>query len=128
MAWQADAKVWTTHLIHFQDYQQRWKQRGFMSAWRYFLQQEGAIARLASLPQGERAMTNFLHLADLLHEEYRQRPGMRQLDEWFSQQRLSPQESENAELRLESDENLIKIMTIHQSKGLEFPIVFVPML
>ncbi|MDO8418380.1 MAG: exodeoxyribonuclease V subunit beta [Agitococcus sp.] len=128
LAWQADAKAWTTHLIHFQDYQQRWKQRGFMSAWRYFLQQEGAIARLASLPQGERAMTNFLHLADLLHEEYRQRPGMRQLDEWFSQQRLAPQESENAELRLESDENLIKIMTIHQSKGLEFPIVFVPML
>ncbi len=126
--WQADAKTWTQHLIHFQDYQQRWKQRGFMSAWRYFLQQEGAIARLASLPQGERVMTNFLHLADLLHEEYRQRPGMRQLGEWFSQQRLAPQDSDGAELRLESDENLIKIMTIHQSKGLEFPIVFVPML
>ncbi len=126
--WQADAKVWTSHLIHFQDYQQRWKQRGFMSAWRYFLHQEGVITRLASLPQGERVMTNFLHLADLLHEEYRQRPGMRQLSEWFSQQRLAPQDSANAELRLESDENLIKVMTIHQSKGLEFPIVFVPML
>jgi len=126
--WQADAKVWTSHLIHFQDYQQRWKQRGFMSAWRYFLHQEGVITRLVSLPQGERVITNFLHLADLLHEEYRQRPGMRQLSEWFSQQRLAPQDSANAELRLESDENLIKIMTIHQSKGLEFPIVFVPML
>ncbi|MBK9186435.1 MAG: hypothetical protein IPM78_09255 [Moraxellaceae bacterium] len=45
---------------------------------------------------------------------------MRQLCEWFVQQRITPQESENAGLRLESDENLIKIITIHQSKGLGF--------
>ncbi len=126
--WQADAKAWTAHLIRFQDYHKRWQQRGFMVAWRYFLQQEAAIARLANLPQGERIITNFLHLADLLHEEYRQRAGVRQLCEWFNQQRLEPKDSENAELRLESDENLVKIMTIHQSKGLEFPIVFVPSL
>jgi exodeoxyribonuclease V beta subunit len=126
--WQADANAWTTQLIRFQDYHKRWQQRGFMVAWRYFLQQEGAIARLANLPQGERIITNFLHLADLLHEEYRQRAGIRQLCEWFSQQRLQPQDSENAELRLESDENLVKIMTIHQSKGLEFPVVFLPSL
>lgn len=128
LAWQKNTKLWTEHLIRFQQYHKTWQQKGFMVAWREFLQQEGAAARLAHLPQGERILTNFLHLADLLHEEYRQRLGMHQLCEWFVQQCLAPQESQNAELRLESDENLIKIITIHQSKGLEFPIVFAPML
>ena len=128
LAWQKNTKIWTQHLIRFQNYHKTWQQKGFIVAWREFLQQEGAAARIAHLPHGERILTNFLHLADLLHEEYRQRLGMRQLCEWFVQQRITPQESENAELRLESDENLIKIITIHQSKGLEFPVVFVPML
>ena len=128
MAWQADTKEWTKRLVRFQAYHQLWQQRGFIVAWRDFLAQEQVIPRLAHLPQGERVMTNFLHLADLLHEEYRQRVGMHQLCDWFAAQRQEPQESENAELRLESDENLVKIMTIHQSKGLEFPIVFVPSL
>ncbi|HNP01783.1 MAG TPA: 3'-5' exonuclease, partial [Agitococcus sp.] len=128
VTWQANAKLWTQHLIRFQNYHKLWQQKGFIVAWREFLQQEGAIARLAQLPQGERILTNFLHLADLLHEEYRQRAGMRQLSDWFLQQRLEPKNSVNGELRLESDENLIRIITIHQSKGLEYPIVFVPTL
>ncbi|MFO1391762.1 MAG: exodeoxyribonuclease V subunit beta [Agitococcus sp.] len=128
LTWQQDTKIWTQHLQRFYQYHQTWQQKGFIVAWRDFLQKEQAAQRIAKLPQGERILTNFLHLADLLHEEYRQRLGMHQLYEWFLQQRLEPQQTENAELRLESDENLIKIMTIHQSKGLEFPIVFVPML
>ena len=128
LTWQQDTKIWTQHLQRFYQYHQTWQQKGFMVAWRDFLQKEQAAQRIAQLPQGERILTNFLHLADLLHEEYRQRLGMHQLYEWFLQQRLEPQQTENAELRLESDENLVKIMTIHQSKGLEFPIVFVPML
>jgi exodeoxyribonuclease V beta subunit len=126
--WQADTKAWTERLVRFQDYYQLWQQRGFIVAWRDFLYQENVISRLAHLAQGERIITNFLHLADLLHEEYRQRVGMHQLCDWLGAQRQAPQDSENAELRLESDENLVKIMTIHQSKGLEFPIVFVPSL
>jgi exodeoxyribonuclease V beta subunit len=128
LVWQKDTKIWSKHLQRFYQYHQTWQQKGFMVAWREFLQQEEVTQRLAQLPQGERILTNFLHLADLLHEEYRQRLGIHQLYEWFLQQRTQTQQSENAELRLESDENLIKIMTIHQSKGLEFPIVFVPML
>lgn len=126
--WQGDTKAWTECLMRFQYYHQLWQQRGFMVAWRDFLYQEKVIPRLAHLAQGERIITNLLHLADLLHEEYRQRAGMHQLCDWLDGQRQTPQDSENAELRLESDENLVKIMTIHQSKGLEFPVVFVPSL
>ncbi|PTQ90963.1 exodeoxyribonuclease V subunit beta [Agitococcus lubricus] len=128
LVWQEDARQWTQQLMRFQHYHKLWQQKGFMVAWRDFLQQEQAIARISHLPQGERILTNLLHLADLLHEEYRQRSGMRQLSDWFNQQRRQTTDSEAAELRLESDENLVKITTIHQSKGLEYPIVFIPSL
>jgi exodeoxyribonuclease V beta subunit len=39
---------------------------------------------------------------------------------------LSGQAGEEQILRLESDEQLVKVVTIHKSKGLEYPLVFLP--
>ena len=85
-------------------------------------------ANLLRYPDGPRRLTNYLHLSDLLHEaETRSRPSRHGLVEWFRQSRSDSRPSdETAQLRLESDENLVKIVTVHRAKGLEFPIVFCP--
>ena len=124
LAWQNDTAGWTQQLQRFQDLHQTWQKRGFMVAWREYLHQDGVIAGIAERPAGERILTNLMHLAELLHEESRQRDGVHHLCEWLALQRVQPQDSSNAELRLESDENLVRILTIHASKGLEYRHVF----
>ncbi|MCG8613338.1 MAG: exodeoxyribonuclease V subunit beta [Pseudomonadales bacterium] len=76
--------------------------------------------------QHERALTNMLHLAEKLQEASRKYRQPQQLFKWYRDQCLNPDATEEAQLRLESDANLIRIVTMHSSKGLEYPIVFVP--
>ena len=96
---------------------------------RVFLESEGVRARLLSLPGGERSITNLLHCVELLHAEASaSHLGVDSLCTWFSEQVTTPPEGEEHQIRLESDEKAVKILTIHVSKGLEFPIVFCPFL
>jgi exodeoxyribonuclease V beta subunit len=84
--------------------------------------------RLLSLPGGERRLTNVLHLAEVLHgEEMRRRSGMGGLIQWLAANRdeETPRREEH-QLRLESDADAVKVVTIHKSKGLEYPVVFCP--
>ena len=87
-------------------------------------------ARIVALPTGERSLTNFLHLAELLHEA--ESAGSLTPDalcSWLREQRESERVSQDRfQLRLESDEDAVQIVTIHRSKGLEYPIVFCPFL
>ncbi len=85
-------------------------------------------ANLLRYPDGPRRLTNYLHLADLLHErETRERASRHGLLEWLRQSRADSREAiEKVQLRLDSDEDLVKIVTMHRAKGLEFPIVFCP--
>ena len=85
---------------------------------------------LLSLPDGARRLTNLLHLAELLQARAaRYRPGMEGLLRWYATRRRSGAPGAEEELlRLESDEPLVKIVTVHKSKGLEYPIVFCPFL
>ena len=107
-----------------------WQDRGIATLMRgiLFASEPDCSANLLLYPDGPRRLTNYMHLADLLHEaETRNRPSRQGLLDWFRQSRAeSRQGDETAQLRLESDENLVKIVTVHRSKGLEFPIVFYP--
>ena len=47
---------------------------------------------------------------------------------WLQTQRAEGSTDDAAQLRLESDRNLVQIVTIHKSKGLEYPVVFCPFL
>ena len=84
--------------------------------------------RLLSFPDGERRLTNLLHLAELLQQALAdKRRGMMGLVKWFSEQRNNAIPGpETHQLRLESDAKAVKIVTIHKSKGLEYPVVFCP--
>lgn len=125
----ADERAWQQILERFQGYHQLWRERGFIRFFRTLLQQEGVHARLLAYVDGERRLTNLLHLSELLHAQAADTGiGMEGLLSWLVQQRREPSADDAAELRLESDERLVKVVTIHASKGLEYPIVFCPFL
>ncbi len=108
---------------------QTWQEKGFIQMFFQFLRssKNNVKANLLTLPQGERRLTNLLHLMELLH----QKVVLKQLSptaliQWLHQQISNSDGIDEYELRLESDESAVKIMTIHKSKGLQFPIVFCP--
>ncbi|NTS78561.1 exodeoxyribonuclease V subunit beta [Catenovulum sp. SM1970] len=74
----------------------------------------------------ERDLTNYLHLIELLQKQAQKFSSIPQLIDWFEQQINQPEYISESELRLESEKDLIQITTFHGSKGLEYPIVFIP--
>jgi exodeoxyribonuclease V beta subunit len=106
---------------------QVWQRRGFMSMFQQMLRRLGIAGALGQGEQAERRLTNLLHLGELLQQASKAHPGMDALLGWYREQR-NRGATEEAELRLESDEALVQIVTIHASKGLEYPVVFVPYL
>jgi exodeoxyribonuclease V beta subunit len=106
-----------------------WEERGFAVMAFHLLRQEGVVTRLAGCRNGERRITNVRHIIEILQEEsHRERLGPAALFDWFRRQRHAEEKNEERLLRLESDEDLVKIVTIHKSKGLEYPVVFCPFL
>ncbi len=107
-----------------------WRREGFLAMFRRLLQDQNIPARLLASRDGERFMTNLLHLGELLQQAAtREHLEMNALLTWLGRKRaeLSPTQEEE-ELRLESEDNLVRIVTIHNSKGLEYEVVFCPFL
>ena len=122
-----DERAWARWLEQLQDYRQLWREHGFIRFFRAWLIGEGIPQRLLAFRDGERRLTNLLHLAELLHIASRSHPGMAGLLKWLGDRRRDPSsQDEEQQLRLESDENLVRIVTVHKSKGLEYPITFCP--
>lgn len=123
-----DEAGWEEWLIKFRDYHDLWNKRGFFRMLRHFMSKEKVLARLMSLPDGERCNTNLLHLSEILHEvSIEKKLDANGFLKWLSKQRNpNTQRLEEHQLRLESDENAVRVVTIHKSKGLEYPVVFCP--
>jgi exodeoxyribonuclease V beta subunit len=113
----------------FFDYHRLWREQGFIVMFRRLLIKEGVENRLLDYVDGERRVTNLLHLSELLYQQESDAgAGMEGLVKWLSRQRQESQPDENRLLRLESDSHLVRIDTLHGSKGLEYGIVFCPYL
>jgi exodeoxyribonuclease V beta subunit len=122
-----DEQAWARWLETFQGYRQQWRDEGFIHFFRAWLNDQAVAPRLLTFQDGERRLTNLLHLAELLHIAGRGHPGMAGLLKWLGDRRRAPaNRDEEQQLRLESDENLVRIVTVHKSKGLEYPVVFCP--
>jgi len=119
---------WENRLARIREYHQLWVRYGFFRMFRLLLVKEGVRQRLLQLPDGERRLTNVLHLAEILHRQSLQKEsGMTGLLKWLAEQRdPGTLRLEEHQLQLESDEKAVKIVTIHKSKGLEYPVVFCP--
>ena len=113
--------------VRFRLYRDAWTARGIGPMLRELAVREAIDARMLARPDGERRLTNYRHLAECLHEASRDHPGPEALLRWFKLQR-SENRAEASQVRLESDRNLVQIVTIHKSKGLEYPVVFCPYL
>lgn len=123
-----DEAAWESRLARFQEYRDRWISGGFIQMFRHFLQQDDVRPRLLSKLDGERRLTNLLHLGELAHAAALQRRlGVRGLVKWIGDKRADPQAAtEEMKLRLERDDDAVAIITMHRCKGLEYPVVFCP--
>lgn len=112
----------------FVNYKQQWEQQGCMVMLRACMASRHVQVRLRALPDGERRLTNTEHLCELLYRhEYETHCTTRDLLTWFThQQNEDLSESKEEELRLETDDPVVTIATIHHSKGLQYPVVFAP--
>ncbi len=125
---QDDEAAWDLEREAAERYHQLWQQHGFMRAFRAWLDEQNVAERLLELADGERRLTNLLHLAELLQAASLERPGLEPLLAWFDAQRRSEGGGDEVLLRLESDAERVQIVTVHTSKGLEYPLVFCPYL
>lgn len=112
-----------------EDLEKKWRTRGFLAAFRQFLVSGRRMEKIAETYDAERVLTNLFHLADICSKVERDQSMLPYaLNEWFARQQSDPDQDDERTLLLESDQNLVKISTVHVSKGLEFPIVFCPTL
>jgi exodeoxyribonuclease V beta subunit len=122
-----DEGVWEQCLQLFRDYHQLWLERGFMVMGQSLVAREGVRGRLLRHADGERRLTNLLHCFDLIHlKSHENGLGMEGLISWFGERVAAHESSEEYQIRLETDEQAVKIVTIHVSKGLEYGLVFCP--
>lgn len=120
-------QAWEERLASFGNYHDQWRERGFMIFFRALLSREKVRERVLSREEGDRRLTNFLHCSEILHQAATEQDlGMDALRAWFGERVGAPPENDEYQIRLESDEKAVRIVTIHVSKGLEYPIVFCP--
>ena len=123
-----DENKWEDQLEQLYRAHEVWMKQGVMPMIMNWLHQRKLPQAWLALENGERLLTNMMHLAELLQETSSEVQGMQGLLTWFDQQVTGSilGDGEQKQLRLESDANLIQIVTVHKSKGLEYPIVFLP--
>ncbi len=123
-----DERAWEAWLRKFHEHHAIWKKQGFFQMLQKFLHEERVLPRLMAHVFGERKCTNLLHLGEVLHRaSLDKKLGMFELIKWLAAQRTDEAPgSEEHQLRLESDEEAVRLVTIHRSKGLEYPVVFCP--
>ncbi|THJ08853.1 exodeoxyribonuclease V subunit beta, partial [Nocardioides sp.] len=89
-------------------------------------EERGLTPRLLGRVDGERLLTDLRHLGQLLHEiSVRDDLGLTALLEWFRDERRRVGASERPR-RLDSDAAAVQIVTVHGSKGLEYPVTYLP--
>ena len=124
----ADEAQLTERIERFGAWRESWQRRGIGVMLRELMATERVVARLLPRTLGERQLTNLRHLAELLQQAESEHRTPHALLRWLQAQHEQARADEAAQMRLESDRNLVQIVTVHRAKGLEYPVVFCPFL
>ncbi|MDX1458610.1 MAG: 3'-5' exonuclease, partial [Marinobacter sp.] len=119
--------AWESEIENFRQLHRSWQRQGVLAMIRRLLQRFDVPARLLQRTDGERILTDVLHLAELLQQESQHVDGEQSLIRRFRDMVADAhRQSEALQVRLESDADLVQVVTVHKSKGLEYPLVFLP--
>ncbi len=127
-----DEDAWDAMVEKFNGWQVVWQRQGFLPMLHRVLHDQAIPRRMLnpSNPrdnEGERRLSNLMHLGDLLQSASAGLQGEAALIRYLEQLLQNPKAGGDAgELRLESDAHLVQVITIHKSKGLQYPLVFLP--
>jgi exodeoxyribonuclease V beta subunit len=127
----SELDAWVERFI---DWGRLWHERGFMDAFYHLMDEAQVARRLLRRSDGQRLLTDVLHLSELAHEaSLTQHLGPQSLLRWLARMRQDGSvrgelADDATQVRLEHDEHAVRLTTIHRSKGLEYPIVFCPFL
>ncbi len=123
-------KEWASLVHHFSIIKEKWEFKGIEAAINELIVRFDVQQKIAMRKNAERRTANLFHLSELLSKAQREHQfyGKTLLKWFFERLNQDSSGSDEEELRLESDEDLVQISTIHASKGLQYPIVFAPFL
>ncbi len=123
-----DEAAWDEQVERFGRWQQTWQRQGFLPMLYQWLHEQQIAQRLTLTTQDpERRLTNLLHVGDLLQKASLNLQGQGAVLRYLADQLHNPQASGDAgQMRLETDAHLVKVITMHKAKGLQFPWVYVP--
>ncbi|WP_270745441.1 exodeoxyribonuclease V subunit beta [Klebsiella pneumoniae] len=122
-----DEQAWDALVEEFSEYRQIWRQRGVMPMLRALMTARHIAENMLATRGGERRLTDILHISELLQEAASQLESEHALVRWLAQHIAEPDSNAaSQQMRLESDKHLVQIVTIHKSKGLEYPLVWLP--
>ena len=122
--------IWDEYILRFRVYQDCWRRKGIMPMIRTLIHDFNLPMRMLNQNSaGSRTLTNILHLAEVLQQASINLNGEHALIRYLREQINNEDhrvQSDYDQIRLESGANLVKIVTIHKSKGLAYPLVFLP--
>lgn len=126
-----DEVAFETELTRLELWRHLWIHQGFVVMKERLLHDLRVDARMLARNDGERRLTNLQQLCEMLHQaEHEHRLSPEGLLHWLQHERSHKDEIDyqRRELRLESDEDAVQILTMHGSKGMEYEVVFCPFL
>jgi exodeoxyribonuclease V beta subunit len=124
-ALEVDSEAQRRHQARLLHWRERWQRSGPFALVSELCAAEAG--RLLGLLDGERRLTNYLQLGEQLQEAAARTLGLHGLLDWLQARIAHADTNDEAQLlRLESDAHRVQIVTLHKSKGLEYPLVYLP--